>query len=725
MKLFSHICLLAFSLILILPACYAQEITSVDSLKDQLELLTEPTEKAETLLAIAAEFNREPDSSLFYSEKAFSAARQSNDSLLLFRIGTRAMYYHSYFDHSSQIIDIGEALLPYEKHVRDTALRLSFLNTLGGLGYSATGETQKQLDLLEYALNMVYQSPTYIQSATILLNNLVSGYFSIGRSKVAEVWVEKVKQAAERFQDSVAYSNTLLMQGKIAFANHDGKLGLAYFQESNQLASGRKDTAQMIESLYYIGQAYMDYGQFDSATGYLHQALELQAAIEDEANLMFLEFLLGKAYCEAGSYQTSLSHLEVSQAYFYQAGNKTRLVDIQAVLGQTLVGIGDSKAGIDLLLSSADSARDLGYQYGLEKVFRGLSNSYEILGDWKNASACKDTLLTLKALEFRTDQDELNRQIDIQEENQQKQAENVRLTLRNFDLKEKSRKRTFFIILILMVSVIIGFINLALRNKWKFEQRQNAELDRQVTIQTAHLSESIKQLTVANEDLRKFTFLASHNFLTSIRTIKSMADLIKKKYESDTPDTLSYLGYIQKAGSNMKNTLDALSTYISLRESTLTVSNTDLAKVCRKVTQFVHSQYPEKEAKISYSGLMEVTGSEKELSLMFKYLIDNAFLYHPEGHVLKLAITGKVLGTLVELQISDNGLGIPQKYQAAIFESFNRIHLADVYEGVGMGLTIVQRILKRHGGTIRLESRQGEGSTFIIQLPYSSDSPHL
>lgn len=723
MRHFIHFSLFFFCFSLIGQDCYAQNAYTIDSLKAQLEVSTTATEKAKILYAISSEYNRNPDSSLLYAGMAFSEAQQSEDSTLVFEIGTSAMYAHSYFDHSVEIIEIGESLLPYEKQVPDTAIRLSFLNTLGGLGYSATGESQKQLDLLEYALQMVYQSPTYIKSATVLLSNLVSGYFSVGRSNAAAVWVEKVKHSAEQLKDSVAYSNILLLEGRIAFANNDGKLGLACYQESNLLATARKDTIKMIESLYDLGQAYMDFSQYDSAITYLNRAIELQTNIEDEANLMFLEFLLGKAYCQAHDYPKALPHILKPQAFFQQTGNRIRLVDVHAVLGQVLVGNGDSRKGMNLLLSAADSARALGYQYGLQKVFTALAESYQMLGDWKNVSACKDTLLVLKDLEFRTSQEEIRRQIEIQEENQRKQLENSELTMMNLELSEKSRKRTFFLILILMVSVIIAIISIALRNKWKYEQRQNAELDRKVTQQTAHLSESIRQATEANEDLRKFTFLASHTFKTSIRTVKSMADLLKKKTAKKAPEYLSFLDLIAKAGVDMNNTLDSLTAYFELRESEIRLSSVDLSRLCSSLAEKVWQRYPEKQAIIRCKGLDTIHGNEKELALMLIHLIDNAIKYQPEGQKPEVIMSGEENATGYEFRITDNGLGISPKYQEQIFEAFTRLHPSSSYEGVGIGLAIIKRIVDRHQATIRVESQPEEGSTFIIQFPKFPDSP--
>ncbi|HIH04194.1 MAG TPA: nitrogen fixation protein FixL, partial [Methanoregulaceae archaeon] len=98
-------------------------------------------------------------------------------------------------------------------------------------------------------------------------------------------------------------------------------------------------------------------------------------------------------------------------------------------------------------------------------------------------------------------------------------------------------------------------------------------------------------------------------------------------------------------------------------------------------------------------------------------LIGNAIKYRRPDVPLEIRISASRVNGMVEFAVADNGIGIEAEYFDRIFEMFRRLHTHDKYSGTGVGLAIVRRIVERHGGTVRVESRPGEGSTFFLTLP--------
>jgi signal transduction histidine kinase len=112
-----------------------------------------------------------------------------------------------------------------------------------------------------------------------------------------------------------------------------------------------------------------------------------------------------------------------------------------------------------------------------------------------------------------------------------------------------------------------------------------------------------------------------------------------------------------------------------------------------------------------------VEGSAVHLTNLIYNLVDNALKYSPEKPEIAVLLTD--LGTSVSLAVSDKGLGIPPEFQSKIFERFFRMPTGDVHniKGYGLGLSYVDQVVKKHGGTITVTSAPGKGSTFTVVLP--------
>ena len=106
---------------------------------------------------------------------------------------------------------------------------------------------------------------------------------------------------------------------------------------------------------------------------------------------------------------------------------------------------------------------------------------------------------------------------------------------------------------------------------------------------------------------------------------------------------------------------------------------------------------------------------------LLQNLLGNALKFHRPGDPPVVTVTGRALpdGGRVEVTVSDNGIGFDEKYLDRIFNVFQRLHRRGEYDGTGMGLAIVRKIVDQHGGTVAARSRPGEGATFVVTLPTS------
>jgi len=112
-----------------------------------------------------------------------------------------------------------------------------------------------------------------------------------------------------------------------------------------------------------------------------------------------------------------------------------------------------------------------------------------------------------------------------------------------------------------------------------------------------------------------------------------------------------------------------------------------------------------------------VRGDDTQLGQLFQNLIGNAFKFTRPGETSAVAITAERRGEEWAFAVRDNGIGLPPEQAERIFGMFQRLHARDEYEGAGIGLAVCKRIVERHGGRIWVESRPGEGATFLFTLP--------
>jgi light-regulated signal transduction histidine kinase (bacteriophytochrome) len=115
--------------------------------------------------------------------------------------------------------------------------------------------------------------------------------------------------------------------------------------------------------------------------------------------------------------------------------------------------------------------------------------------------------------------------------------------------------------------------------------------------------------------------------------------------------------------------------------------------------------------------LFAATADAARLEQVFVNPVGNEVKYRRPGVPPQIAVSGRRLDTMVEIAVRDNGIGIEAEYFDRVFEMFRRLHTHDAYEGTGIGLAVVKKIVERHGGRVRVESVPGEGSTFVFTLP--------
>lgn len=260
--------------------------------------------------------------------------------------------------------------------------------------------------------------------------------------------------------------------------------------------------------------------------------------------------------------------------------------------------------------------------------------------------------------------------------------------------------------------------------------RKNAEQERE---------QLLKSLAVKNEELESIVYIASHDLRSPLINIQGFAGELELSFqqlseffkannlptqasslssllEKDIPESLQYI----KAGTEkMQMLVNGLLQLSRLGIATVEMQGLDMPALIENILQACRYQINSQGADIRYDDLPNCIGDYKLVNQVFTNLIDNALKYADPQRKLYIRISGRIVDEGVEYAVSDNGVGIEEEHLEKIFDIFCRFNTKASLDGLGLGLTIVKRILDILGGQIRVESESGKGTVFYITLPAS------
>ena len=232
----------------------------------------------------------------------------------------------------------------------------------------------------------------------------------------------------------------------------------------------------------------------------------------------------------------------------------------------------------------------------------------------------------------------------------------------------------------------------------------------------AHLVSKVEELKRSNEELEQFAYLASHDLQEPLRMVASYTQLLSRRYkgklDSDADD---YIAFAVDGASRMQRLIKDLLAYSRVGTKGQELLPTSSEEALVQSLRNLRGAIEERSAVITHDPLPMVCADEMQLVQLFQNLVGNAIKYKESGqpHVHISVIRNRKMW---KFAVKDDGLGIDPQYFERIFGMFQRLHKREEYAGTGIGLAICKKIVERHGGTISVQSKPGEGSTFSFNL---------
>ena len=243
------------------------------------------------------------------------------------------------------------------------------------------------------------------------------------------------------------------------------------------------------------------------------------------------------------------------------------------------------------------------------------------------------------------------------------------------------------------------------------------------------LRHKTEELARSNRELEQLASVAAHDLQEPLHSIQVFLDLLRVKYGAALDEHgRGYLDRVKKAAGRMQQLIQSLLVYSKVDSQDTIEEPVPLRDVVDDILSDLGARIEELQAVVQVGELPTVHGHAFRIRQLLQNLLGNALKFHRPGVPPVIHISGAIIqdrrhhssvkaGLLCQIEIHDQGIGIPSEQLDKIFGMFKRLHRRDEYEGTGIGLAVCQRIVDQCGGAISVRSRLGKGSTFIVTIP--------
>jgi signal transduction histidine kinase len=282
--------------------------------------------------------------------------------------------------------------------------------------------------------------------------------------------------------------------------------------------------------------------------------------------------------------------------------------------------------------------------------------------------------------------------------------------------------------------IIAGFVTVRRRietelrhtsDNLRDELQRSQHKQNEISWLNRELATQAEQLEASNKELESFAYSVSHDLRAPLRHVVGYSELLQRQAGSPLDDKgRRYIETIVEAAKRMSNLIDDLLAFSRIGRTESTRTPMSLDDLVKDVVNEIRQEASGRDIAWKIGTLPICYGDRSMLRLAIANLVANAvkFTSMRAQAEIEIGCVDKNNAKVVEIYIKDNGAGFDMQYAHKLFGVFQRLHLPEEFEGTGIGLAIVQRIIHRHGGKVRAEGAVGRGATFYFSLPGAQEA---
>ncbi|TME88828.1 MAG: hypothetical protein E6I44_05110 [Chloroflexi bacterium] len=232
------------------------------------------------------------------------------------------------------------------------------------------------------------------------------------------------------------------------------------------------------------------------------------------------------------------------------------------------------------------------------------------------------------------------------------------------------------------------------------------------------LERNVSELRALNDELGAFAYSVSHDLRAPLRSIDGFSQiLLEDKGAALGDDGRKHLDRVRAAAGRMGSLIDDMLLLSRLTRDEMTPRSVDLTQVARSVVDDLRAREPQRQVEFESNGALAATCDERLLRIALTNLLGNSWKFTRNREPAHVSFGGEQRHGESMFFVKDDGVGFDMRYADKLFSAFQRLHNTSDFEGTGIGLATVQRIIHRHGGRVWAESEVGKGTTFYFTLP--------
>ncbi len=502
--------------------------------------------------------------------------------------------------------------------------------------------------------------------------------------------------------------STVYMQAK------NYKLAYSFLQKGYDLVISTKDSIRLDFVLNAYGQVLNAEKKYLEAISYHQKALKYSEKMGDKWMIASTLSFMADVYTKMAQYKNAEQAFNRCFKYnnyldFYEQPK------LSLSLGNLYLKTNRPNQAADAFHKSLLMSTKRGFIDLIQKSNIGLADFFEQVGNYdaalkhiKMAEMYKDSI-------FNEDKSKKIAEVQYKYNTEKSEIEyktNLEKSEKEIQALQLSQNRTILYLLSVILFAIVSFIFTFYYIKQK--NRNNALLSQK----NMEIELKNDRLEKSNEILKQFAYASAHDLKEPLRSISNFVSIINRRYAKLLPPEASeYMNFVIIGVKRMESLISALLEYSTVASDMEEVKQSILlSQVLNDVKYNLHNVICEKNAVIEMVGYLPLLKiSRVHLTQLFQNIISNSIKFNDKKP--QVQIKGEIENQQYIVEVKDNGIGMKLEYSDKIFRLFQRLSRSAKYEGTGIGLAICKQITDKYEGTIRFESVENEGTTFILSFP--------